>query len=93
MDSPKSELNVSKPVKSINSLMKMDCATLAQFTKLFKTTNASAKPTTLEMPDLEDVNSPVQLVNSNIKEDVLNVPSTSNSEAKLVDVPVLMEPI
>lgn len=72
LDLLKSELNAEKLARSTNLLMITEFATNAQSMKLSQTEDVSADPTTSETTALESANSPVLLLNSDTKEDVLN---------------------
>lgn len=91
LDLLKLEVNVLKHVKMINSLMKTDYVIHAQFMKLSSITNVSVNQTMLETLKQEDANLLVQLVNLNIKEDVLNVHLIFNTEARLEVVLAVMD--
>jgi len=70
-----------------------DCATNAHSMKSFQMELVSVEITTLETMPLEAVFLPVQLVNSNIKEDVLNVHWIFNTDLKSKVVLVQMDSI
>lgn len=91
LDLLKLEVNVLKHVKMINSLMKTDYVIHAQFMKLSSITNVYVNQTMLETLKQEDANLLVQLVNLNIKEDVLNAHLIFNTEAKLEVVLAVMD--
>lgn len=72
MDSLKLESDANNHVKTINWLMIMDYVINAHSTKSSLKENVFAETITLETTPLEAVFLLAQLVNSNIKEDVLN---------------------
>lgn len=72
MDSLKLESDANNHVKTINWLMKMDCATNVHSMKSSLKENVFAETTTLETTPLEAVFLLAQLVNSNTKADALN---------------------
>ena len=75
----------------MNSLMKMGYVIHVQFMKLLLIANVFVNQTMLETLKQEDVNLLVQLVNLNIKENVLNAHLIFNTEAKLEVAPVVMD--
>ncbi len=75
----------------MNSLMKMGYVIHVQFMKLLLIANVFVNQTMLETLKQEDVNLLVQLVNLNIKENVLNAHLIFNTEVKLEVAPVVMD--
>ncbi len=71
----------------------MDYVINVQFMKWFHKENVYVKRTMSETQHQVNANFHVQMVNSNIKEDVLNVHWIFNTEVKLEDVLVKMENI
>lgn len=90
LDLSRSVPSANKLARTTNLLMITESATNAQSTKLSQTESAHAEPITSEPTALESANLHAQPLNSSIKEDVLNAHSTSNTELKSKDAPVLM---